>query len=158
MVAFAEKCPFMHTCLGKFPIEFRRGWGTWQHKSVATLVDWASKMDFEFLDLMNVSQAEIQSLTCFGVQVGTIDLLHFGNLLSDDDGVRSATVRANQEMIPEFASAGMQKTPNCVRKVLTSLDSTRTQPLIHCLQRGVTQAKHGDIGCPVAAGQIGNRS
>jgi sugar phosphate isomerase/epimerase len=104
----------MHTSLGKFPIGFRRGWGTWQHKGVAGLADWASKMDFEFLDLMNVSQAEIQSATRSGVQIGTIDLLHFGKFLSDDDEVRAASIRANQEMIPALASTGVRKFFACI--------------------------------------------
>ena len=104
----------MHTRLGKFPIGFRRGWGDWQQNSLSELADWASDMDFEFLDLMNLTAADIQSVEARGMRIGTHDLLNYGKLLSIDEAERQATLDANLEMIPRLAAVGASKFFACI--------------------------------------------
>ncbi len=104
----------MHTRLGKFPIGFRRGWGDWQQNSLSELADWASDMDFEFLDLMNLTAADIQSVEARGMRIGTHDLLNYGKLLSIDEAERQATLDANLKMIPKLAAIGARKFFACI--------------------------------------------
>ncbi len=104
----------MHTREGKFSIGFRRGWGSWQQKSLSELADWATEMGFEFLDLMNLTCADIQSIEARGMRIGTYDLLDYAKLLSIDDAVRQATLDANLEMIPRLAAVGARKFFACL--------------------------------------------
>ena len=104
----------MHTRLGKLPIGFRRGWGDWQQNSLSELADWATDLDFEFLDLMNLTCADFQLVEARGMRIGTHDLLNYGKLLSIDDAVRQATLDANLEMIPRLAALGATKFFACI--------------------------------------------
>jgi sugar phosphate isomerase/epimerase len=104
----------MRTQLGEFPIGFRRGWGSWQHQSVSGLAMWAAEAGFEFLDLMNVAVEDIHAVESCGVKIGTIDLLHYGRLLSTDEEVRRTTTVANLEMIPKLASMGVKQFFACL--------------------------------------------
>ena len=104
----------MHTRLGKIPIGFRRGWGDWQQNSLSELADWAREMEFEFLDLMNLSCDDFRSIEARGMRIGTLDLQHFGKLLSIDKAVRQATLDANLEMIPRLALVGARKFFACI--------------------------------------------
>ena len=104
----------MYTRLGKFPIGFRRGWGDWQQKSLFELAGWAAEMDFEFLDMMNMTSADMQLVEARGVRIETHDLLNYAKLLSIDDVVRQSTLDANLEIIPRLAAVGTRKFFACI--------------------------------------------
>ena len=76
----------MPTRTGNFPIGFRRGWSDWQKKDARSLANWAKENGFDTLDLMNVTRGDLDILKSVGLRIGSVDLLDFGKIMSNDAG------------------------------------------------------------------------
>ncbi len=84
------------TKTGNFPIGFRRG-GGWQ-SDLTALAQWAKANGFAAIDLSR-DPAQIQIVEDAGLQVGSIDLLDWQNMLSPDKAERADAVAKNSEHI-----------------------------------------------------------
>ena len=85
-----------HTSTGNFPIGFRRG-GGWQ-KDLPALVEWAKENGLAAIDLSR-DPAQISVVEAAGLQVGSIDLLEWQNMLSPDKAQRDDAVAKNCEYV-----------------------------------------------------------
>jgi sugar phosphate isomerase/epimerase len=104
----------MTTRTGNFPIGFRRGWSDWQKKSVKALAEWAKSNGFAVLDLMNITPADLATLSEAGTGIGSVDLLDFGKLMSSDAGERKALIQKNVDAIKQLAPAGAKVFFTCI--------------------------------------------
>lgn len=104
----------MTTRTGNFKIGFRRGWSDWQKKDPAALCRWTKESGFAALDLMNIKPADLTQLKEFGLAIGSVDLLDFGNLLASDSGKRAETIAKNVAYIQELSAAGAKVFFTCV--------------------------------------------
>ncbi|HWP40139.1 MAG TPA: hypothetical protein VNL70_04390, partial [Tepidisphaeraceae bacterium] len=102
------------TRTGSFPIGFRRGWSDWQKKSVHELAQWASSSGFALLDLMNVSIQDLKTVRDAGLDAGSIDLLDFGRIMTDDPSARKQLIAKNIEYIRQLAPAGVKVFFTCI--------------------------------------------
>lgn len=92
------------TRTGGFPIGFRRGWSDWQ-KDLTPLLGWAKENDLGVIDLGRKPEEVTQAKEA-GLQVGSVDLLEWGGLISSDAGERREAVAKNAEYAATMAEAG----------------------------------------------------
>ena len=104
--SFLYAAAAMHTRTGNFPIGFRRGWGDWQRGDVGALARWAKQAGFAHLDLGWATAADVAAVRDAGLNLGSCDLLDFGNLLSADPGKRKELLERNLAYVKEIAAAG----------------------------------------------------
>ena len=93
----------MKTRTGNFPLGFRRGGTDWQ-KDLPSLISWAKENALEVIDLGKDAVAAAPAVRAAGLRVGSIDLFDNKNMISPDEGKRSATLAANREFIQACAS------------------------------------------------------
>jgi sugar phosphate isomerase/epimerase len=102
------------TRTGNFPIGFRRGWSDWQKKDLRSLANWAKNNGFAALDLMNLSPDDVKAVQSSGVRIGSIDLLDFGQIMSNDAGKRKELIAKNVDYIKTLAAAGAKVFFTCI--------------------------------------------
>jgi sugar phosphate isomerase/epimerase len=102
------------TRTGNFPIGFRRGWSDWQKGSIENLGRWAKQNDFAALDLMNITPADVKTLTGAGVKLGSVDLLDFGSVMSTDAAKRKDVIERNVTHVRQLAGAGAKAFFTCI--------------------------------------------
>ena len=93
----------MKTRTGNFPLGFRRGGTDWQ-KDLPSLISWAKENALEVIDLGKDAVAAAPAVRAAGLRVGSIDLFDNKNMISPDEGKRSAALAANREFIQACAS------------------------------------------------------
>lgn len=104
----------MHTQTGHFPIGFRRGWSKWQHAGTAALAHWAKENGFAVLDLMNIAPDDLMSLAAAGMSLGSVDLLDFGQIMSNDVGKRREVIQKNLAAVAQLAPLGARAWFTCI--------------------------------------------
>lgn len=95
----------MNTRTGSFPIGFRRGWGKWQGDTAA-LGAWAAQAGFAALDLNRITAADAAVLRAQKLRLGSVDLLHIGDITAGDAGKRKEIIAANVAYVKEAAGWG----------------------------------------------------
>src|SRR4051812_468442 len=95
------------TRTGSFPIGFRRGWGDWQ-RDLARLIAFAKAQQFAFLDFGPIPAGELKQVEAAGVEVGSVDLKDWKQLVSPDGGKRHAAVEANVQYVKEMTALGVR--------------------------------------------------
>lgn len=95
----------MPTRTGSFPIGFRRGWGQWQ-KDLAAALAWARENHFESYDLGLATSADITAVKASGLALGSVDLMHAGEITHPDEGKRRDVIAANVTYVKQCAAAG----------------------------------------------------
>lgn len=103
----------MQTRTGQFPIAFRRGWAPWT-KDLRSLAAWARDNGFEAIDLMNLTPADVQTMTATGLRLGSVDLLDFGNLMHTDAARRNELIEKNIAYMRQLAPLGAKVFFTCV--------------------------------------------
>ncbi len=88
--------PF-YTRTGNFPIGFRRGWSDWQ-KTLPALLDWAKTSGFSVVDLGRDLEDFVLADTA-GLQIGSVDLLEWGTMISSDKAKSAEAIAKNCEYI-----------------------------------------------------------
>ncbi len=96
----------MKTKTGDFPIGFRYGCGEW-FGEVDKLVEFSLANDFGILDVPNKIEA-VEKVTNAGLQVGTVDLKIWAELITDDQDKRNKAIDENIEFIEACAAFGPQ--------------------------------------------------
>jgi sugar phosphate isomerase/epimerase len=104
----------MGTRTGNFPIGFRRGWSEWQKKDLKALAQWAKSSGFERIDLGAASKDDVGTLKAAGLDIGSADLLDFGNLMATDAGKRKDVIAQNVKYVKEAAAAGAKVFFTCI--------------------------------------------
>ena len=95
----------MPTRTGSFLIGFRRGWGPWQ-QDLSAVCSFAKSSGFEALDLGHATPADMKTVTDSGLKLGTVDLLHMGDIAHSDAGKRQNVIEKNIAYLRECAGAG----------------------------------------------------
>lgn len=95
----------MHTRTGHFNIGFRRGWSDWQ-KSTATVIAFAKDNGFSAIDLGKITSEDASAVRAAGLQIGSVDLLDFGNIACADACKRADIRDRNIAYIKEAAALG----------------------------------------------------
>jgi sugar phosphate isomerase/epimerase len=103
----------MGTRTGNFAIGFRRGWSEWQ-KNTKNLAKWAKSSGFDRVDLGNASAEELKTLRGEGVEIGSADLLDFGQIMSSDAGKRKEVIAKNVAYVKEAAANGAKVFFTCI--------------------------------------------
>ena len=103
----------MGTRTGNFPVGFRRGWSEWQ-KNTKNLAQWAKSAGFERIDLGAATAEDVKTLRGAGVDVGSVDVLDFGAIVSPDAGKRKDAVAKNVAYIKEAAGLGAKVFFTCL--------------------------------------------
>jgi len=104
----------MGTRTGNFPIGFRRGWSDWQKKDLKALAGWAKGVGFERIDLGKASKDDIAILKADGLNIGSADLLDFGNIMHNDAGKRKELIAQNVAYVKEAGAAGAKVFFTCI--------------------------------------------
>lgn len=102
------------TRTGNFPIGFRRVHSDWQHRSLDDLTRYATQAGYEALDLMNINADDVRTVERAGLRVGSVDLLDFGKLMSEDASVRRELVEKNVAYVNQLAPAGVKALFTCI--------------------------------------------
>ena len=92
----------MKTRTGNFPLGFRRGGTDWQ-KNLPSLIGWAKENALEVIDLGRDAVEGAPAARAAGLRVGSIDLFDNKNMISPDQGKRSAAIAANRDFIQACA-------------------------------------------------------
>ncbi|HEX8550784.1 MAG TPA: sugar phosphate isomerase/epimerase [Abditibacteriaceae bacterium] len=95
----------LQTQTGGFPIGFRRGWSDWQ-KDLPSLCAWATQNELGVIDLGADGAEAAPIAAAAGLQIGSVDALDWGALMSPDAGKRADAVARNAEYITACAGAG----------------------------------------------------
>jgi sugar phosphate isomerase/epimerase len=103
----------MGTRTGNFAIGFRRGWSEWQ-KDTKGLAKWAKSSGFDRIDLGNASSDELKTIRGEGVEIGSADLLDFGQIMANDPGKRKEVIAKNVAYIKEASANGAKIFFTCV--------------------------------------------
>lgn len=99
----------MGTRTGNFPIGFRQGWTEWFKKDFGKLCGWAAEQGFEVIDVPGCTADDLAILKDHKLQLGTADLLEFGNLCHTEEAKRKEAVAKNVERIKVLGKAGVKK-------------------------------------------------
>ena len=97
----------MKTRTGDFPIGFRRGWSAWQ-KELGPLCGWAKQNGFACLDPGGDGDKAAPAIKALGLEVGTVDLLAWGALMSPEKAKRGEAVARNEAYVAACAQAGVR--------------------------------------------------
>jgi sugar phosphate isomerase/epimerase len=103
----------MPTRTGNYPIGFRRGGSEWQ-KDLRSLASWAKESGFDAIDLGRVNADDMKTLKDAGLRVGSVDLLDFGQLMSNDSGKRKELQEKNIAYVKEAAALGAKAMFTCL--------------------------------------------
>lgn len=98
----------MVTGTGKFPIGFRRSRAPWQQADLRALAEWGRDSGFESLDLGWATKADVETVRQAGLAVGSVDLLEWNKILSDDSAARSELRDRNTRYIRDMAGMGIK--------------------------------------------------
>ena len=104
----------MATRTGSFPIGFRRAGVEWQ-KDLPRLSHWARGAGFDIVDFTHHAVGDdYKTLQAAGLNVGSIDLLDFGNIMATDTGKRKDVIDANIKYVKEAAAHGGKAFFTCI--------------------------------------------
>ncbi|HUX49833.1 MAG TPA: sugar phosphate isomerase/epimerase [Spirochaetia bacterium] len=95
------------TRTGQFPIGFRslgRGW----QLSVGDAITFALANGFECIDVRTGAADELARIADGGLNVGTVDLVHWPELASSDAGERKAAAQENVDLVRGAVSRGVK--------------------------------------------------
>jgi sugar phosphate isomerase/epimerase len=96
------------TLTGSFPIGFRQGWSDWQ-KNLSNVIAFAKSNEFEFIDVGDISAAQVKTILDAGLGVGSVDLKRpWATVASADTGKRKAAVAGAAEHIKSVAALGVK--------------------------------------------------
>ncbi|MBE7464155.1 MAG: sugar phosphate isomerase/epimerase [Planctomycetes bacterium] len=99
----------MPTRTGQFPTGFRRGWSDWQ-KDLPAAAKWAKATGFEVIDLTGQTKAEdIKTLKAAGLNVGSVDLPGWSDLMTKDAAKRKDGVARLTSFIKELSELGAKR-------------------------------------------------
>src|SRR5262245_52560580 len=89
----------MATRTGRFPIGFRRAGVEWQ-KDLPKLAAWAKQTGYEVIDFSHRASADdFKALKSAGLGLGSVDLLDFGQIMTNDASKRKDVLEANLKYI-----------------------------------------------------------
>lgn len=117
-----------YTKTGGFPIGFRRGWSERQ-KDLAKLLPWAKAEGFAAIDLARNGDEVGQQVLDAGLAIGSVDLLKWNELVSEDVDERDAAIEANIGYIQRCAAMGVRNFFCVVLPKDPSLGLTRNHEL-----------------------------
>jgi sugar phosphate isomerase/epimerase len=104
----------MATRTGSFSIGFRRAGVEWQ-KDLPKLAAWAKQAGYDVIDFTHRATAEdFSALKSAGLRVGSVDLLDFGQVMSNDTGKRKSVLDANLAFIKDAAAHGARAFFTCI--------------------------------------------
>lgn len=104
----------MPTRTGSFPIGFRRAGVEWQ-KDLTKLAKWSKQTGFDVIDFTHKSASEdYKTLQAAGLSVGSVDLLDFGQIMSNDAAKRKEVLEANLKYVKEAAANGGKAFFTCI--------------------------------------------
>lgn len=98
----------MTTRTGEFPIGFRRSRSAWQQADLAALAAWAKEVGFAAMDLGWATPADVHAVRAAGLEVGSVDLLEWHNILSTSPDIRSELLRRNLDYIRQMSALGVR--------------------------------------------------
>lgn len=99
--------PTAHTRTGQFPIGFRKLSSPWQ-KDPDALITWARDNNFAFMDLP-ADLTLLRRLHEAHFPIGSLDLLHWRQMLSDDPAKRRDALQQNLDHIRTAAALGVRR-------------------------------------------------
>jgi sugar phosphate isomerase/epimerase len=98
----------MHaTSHGSFAIGFRRGWSPWQ-RDLPALFAWTKAHGFAFIDFGNDGDQAVPQAQAAGVEVGSVDLPCWKELLSPETGERREAVARASDYVKACGSLGIR--------------------------------------------------
>jgi sugar phosphate isomerase/epimerase len=104
----------MPTRTGNFPIGFRRAGVEWQ-KDLPKLAAWAKQAGYDVIDFTHRAGADdFATMKSAGLRVGSVDLLDFGQVMSNDTGKRKSVLDANLAFIKQAAAQGAKAFFTCI--------------------------------------------
>ena len=96
------------TRTGAFRVGLRQGRGDWQ-RDVSGLSAWAATAGFQSVDLTGRAMAtDARAVAAAGLAVGTVDLLHMGDLTAADPGKRREVIAANLAHVADVVGWGVR--------------------------------------------------
>src|SRR5438094_876583 len=103
----------MPTRTGNYAIGFRRGGGEWQ-KNLPTQAKWAKQAGFDAIDLGRATREDVATLKEAGLRLGSVDLLDFGQIMSNDPAKRKDVIAANVAYVKEAGALGAKALFTCI--------------------------------------------
>ena len=95
----------MQTRTGNFPLGLRRGGAKWQ-QDLRTLIEWAKTNNLEVIDLGKDGATAAKTVLDAGLRVGSVDLLHWKEMIVADQGSRAEAIARNSDYIRACAVYG----------------------------------------------------
>ena len=94
------------TRTGGFNVGFRQGWSPW-FKQADTLIEWSLKNGFSVIDIGGDFVSELPKLVGRGISIGSADLLHWNDLISENPDDQKRALEANKALFAAFAPHGV---------------------------------------------------
>jgi sugar phosphate isomerase/epimerase len=95
------------TRTGSYPIGFRKGWTAW-FNDLEGVTDWAVSNGISVVDFGADVVEHLSKVTAKGLQVGSVDLVAWQGLISEDPADRAASIKANEKIIVAATKAGVK--------------------------------------------------